>query len=126
VVYINERYRSDDDYFVIGQVSTVYIEVANSSDPDCPNPVYFQLSQQQIADSHGHAGDGVVQIMQDDGVTTEPIGLDGKTVKKYILYPSQCVSNQTQPNGSPIPVKVIGLSGDGNVSIIATQATPPN
>jgi hypothetical protein len=117
VVYINERYRSDDDYFLIGLASMVNIEVANPTDPNCPHPIYFQLSQQPTVPG----GNGQVEIMTDDGANVEPVGPDGKTLRKYAIN-----TGITQPNGFAVQVKVRGLAGSGNVSIIATQATQPD
>jgi hypothetical protein len=108
VVYINDRYRSDDDCFFVDRVSTVYVEVAN---PKSTSTIGFRLSQQTLSE------DGVVQILQDDGVTPEPIRPDGTTEKIYTIQP-----DTSQPNGPRVPIMVKGLSGSGLVSIIVTEA----
>ena len=111
VAYINQRYNSDDDYFGVDAISIVYIEVAN---PTSTNTVHFKLSQQRLSDS------AEVQIMQDNGVDPEPIGQDGKTVRVYDIQPDPQASGPTYPNGTPVAVKVKGVS-QGLVSIIATE-----
>lgn len=106
VVYINDRYSSEDDVFNYGSNSTVFIEVAN---PTSSSTVSFQLSQQS-------SNNGKVDIMQDDGVTPEPLTDDGKTQRVYTIQPSL-----TEPNGPFVAVQVTGLD-PGDVIIIATEA----
>jgi hypothetical protein len=74
VLYINQRYNSEDDNVTLDEVSTVSVELAN---PANSNPIHFRLSQQTLS------GSGLVQILQDDGVTPEPIRSDGKTERTY-------------------------------------------
>lgn len=105
VVYINERYNSDDDVFTDGSISTVYIEVAN---PANNNTVSFRLSQQS-------SDNGKIVFLQDDGITPEPLMLDGKTEKAYTIQP-----DTTQPNGPRVSVKVTGLD-PGEIIVTATE-----
>jgi hypothetical protein len=60
VVYINERYRSDDDTFVVGGESAVWIELTN--DLNGPSQRYFKLSQESLSD------DGAVTFSNPDEV----------------------------------------------------------
>lgn len=96
VVYINERYSSEDDFFVVNWISRISVELHNVVGMDPATSVNFKLSQTPLA------GNGAVTILKPDGTPADPNQI-------YQIRP-----------GETVTVNARGLS-TGVVSIIAEQ-----
>ena len=98
VVYINERYRSDDDRFVIDGTSSIAIELHNTLSGSYQR--YFKLTQQPLS------GNGSVVFVNSDGTPADPDQV-------YQITPDQ-------------PVCVYAKGADEGVVVITASETAPS